>query len=685
MSSRPLSLVSAGHPGRPREINHSRGGSSGSKSNRNGNSNRKLQKNWKSNRGGNVAPFPSAGKNNFADGIVDEPIVRGKNKGGNLNHLLSFQAYESSNVTNQRTKNRRIIQPRAYKGKEDYLQSTAQFIVSKDSELEIDPFRVDPDIPVPWKFIEAVRIFGQEETECPICLHPPIAAKVGRCGHAHCSSCILKLISISDRPQCPICLCDVKQADLRSVICDIEKRPRQNTKLDFVKMKRNKNTVVPVPQIPTVSNWLNRYERVISVSSEEILENIIEREEVQLVCQTVESEESEIPFIDQAKELLKARREQLKPKKAQNDVKVAKEVPVSNFTTTTVSTSVTTPVTGPESPAPSQNLISPDQTPFKTGNPNLAELESEKIVSNEENKNEEEKEEEIEEDAYYFYQTVDCGNVYLSSLNAKCLITEFGSLKDAPPTISANMIEIEDFTMDQEVRRRFRYLGHLSLGEAFSLAYIDPEGLGLSPKTFEKHKIQIQQKKKKLKQKDREETKASKRVEEYYDREIYGKYKSADISLSSHEMFPDFNESFEGPSSPSEGSSVSQPISMPTPKSAAGCSGSWTKSVGSPLSSQSEWPSASPSNATSPRNSFWGEMKKSSKIVTKDADIDFDALSDDNLEELRAPDYRVEFAADLYSALSEATKTEVKKEKSEEDKKPKKAQKKKKGRVLFST
>jgi len=86
--------------------------------------------------------------------------------------------------------------------------------------------------------------------QCPICLHPPIAAKVGRCGHAHCSSCILKLISISEYPECPICQCDIKLTDLRSVICGVEKRPKLNSTIEFVKMKRTKNSVASLPQAP---------------------------------------------------------------------------------------------------------------------------------------------------------------------------------------------------------------------------------------------------------------------------------------------------------------------------------------------------------------------------------------------------------------------------------------------------
>ena len=84
MSSRPLCLVSAGHPGRAREINHSnRNNANGSKSNRNGNSNRKqqLRTNW--NARGSKAPFPSAGKAGNCNLLGDEPVIKGKGTGSN--------------------------------------------------------------------------------------------------------------------------------------------------------------------------------------------------------------------------------------------------------------------------------------------------------------------------------------------------------------------------------------------------------------------------------------------------------------------------------------------------------------------------------------------------------------------------------------------------------------------------
>lgn len=638
MSNRPLSLVSAGHPARARETNHSRGGAS-AKSNRNGNSNRKQPRNWNGRRGvGNNCPFPSAGKGR--DLMADEPIANTKSKGTNLNHLLSFQSYESSTTHSGRnTRSQRLVQSRAAKGKEDYLQSTAQFVINENCELEIAPFQSDPDLPVPWKFIEVVRLFGQEETECPICLHPPIAAKVGRCGHAHCSSCILKLISISEYPECPICQCDIKLTDLRSVICGVEKRPKLNSTIEFVKMKRTKNSVAALPQAPVNATWISRYDRVIATSATSILENVLDREEAELTCQTSDCEESEVPFIDQAKDLLKTRRSALG---------ISAGLAPTTLPEEAKSTKPKVDILTPETPNLDKNAVA--QT-------------SENVEK---------------DDAYYFYQTANCGNIFLSSLNAKCLITQYGSLKDAPSTVTATMLEIDDYTMDQDVRRRFRYLSHLSLGEAFSLVYLDSEGLGLSKETFEKHKIQIQQRKKKKQQKDRDEKKAHQLVEEYYDREIYGKYKPADISLSSQEMFPDFGES-------------TNQESAPIPIQNQGTSGSWVKNTSSWSSSPMDWPVASPgtsANTGSPcgsnGSSFWGEMKKTSKTgnieTLKKVE---ETVSDDDLLELRAPDFRSEFAADFYSALEEATSD--KKETSPTEKKPKKGQKKKKGRVIFST
>jgi len=667
MSSRPLSLVSAGHQARQREISHSRGDkpTGSGKTNRNGNSNRKPQRVNYNNRQKTAAPFPSAGKRDL---LNDAPLVSGSKqiRGGSLNHLLSFQSYETQPQSNRSPRYSKNYGKRNFRSKEEFLQSTAQFLVRSDSELELAPFSVDSDIPVPWKFIEAVRLFGQEETECPICLHPPVAGKVGRCGHAHCASCILKLIAISEYPECPICQCHIKTQDLRSVFHQIEPRPKTNSVVKFIKMKRKKSTVVSVPVGPSSDFWLGRYERVVPLSDEAILEKIIEKEEIELAIQEAECEESEKPFVSQAKEMLATRRSGLKPPKNNKKVPEPASTEIKPTTPTLPQESVKIQ---PEKPKPTETdvllILNPNHAP---------DPETEKT---EESTSPAPVEAQPEDESYYYYQTSDCGNMFLSAINAKCLITQYGSLKEAPDSFSAKMLEIDDYTMDQDIRKRFRYLSHLSLGENFSLLYVDHDGLGLSPETYDKHRSQIQQKRKLLKKKDREENKAVKKNEEYYDRELYGKYTPANISLSSHEMFPTFAE---------EGSLVEEPQlpapSSPIPITQPGTSGAWAAKSMSPIGQ--DWPAASPELPKSQSGaSFWGEMKKNSKVPeSKSLEILED--EDDVGEELKAPDFRRGFAADLYSAIEEAA-TSKKAEKTPEEKKPKKAQKKKKGRVIFST
>lgn len=678
MSSRPLSIISAGHQGRAHETNHSRSSTPNGqqKLNRNGNN---PNRNFNRRGGGNFCPSPSAGKGyNLAR---DD-----RKKGQNINHLLNFQAYESNN-NNQTTsrKNGKSSAPRAPKGKEDYVQNTAQFVISEDAELELIPFQSDPDIPVPWKFIEAIRIFGQEKTECPICLHIPIAAKVGRCGHAHCNSCILKLISIMEYPECPICQCDLNMADLRSVICDIDERPKINSKIQLIKMKREKNQVAPVPIGPVKTEWLNQFDRVLKMDNNSILENIVVREEIELICQRADCETSEEAFVDQASTALASRRTYLTTKRSRKTSEISPSEIVKKVERS--------PQIKPEVQNVEMKLAF---DPFKSDNPNLEIIETQNPPVSQKTEVTLEIETKKDDNCYYFYQAVDCGNVYLSSLNAKCLITQYGSLKEAPEKIEAKMVELEDFTMDQDVRRRFRYLNHLSLGKGFSLVYVDSDDLGLSSETYEKHKDYIQLKKKKLNKKDRDENQAHLVVEEYYDREIYGKYKAADISLSSLDMFPDFNESVSIEDVLKEASQTTSPtspatlnlvedfptvittteISPPRRISVPGASGSWSKSTSNPnsFSSTDGWPTMSPTLVSnSVGSSFWGDMKKSSKMTP------FSALTEEvDSEDLELPNFRPEF--DLFSGLKNAALVTSE---ATNGKKPKKGQKKKKGRIIF--
>ena len=329
---------------------------------------------------------------------------------------------------------------------------------------------------------------------------------------------------------------------MRSIIGGEETLPKTGQKLDFVKMTCAKDSVNPsiVTKVES-SDWLDRYQRLIPIKRDQLLENVVDRECAELSVQRSECEDSEVPFVEQALEELRQRRESL-------------------------------------------SSISSDD--YCAENPNLSELDPLAEESEEDNQ-------------HYFYQCANGSVIFISSLNAKCLMSQYGSIKLAPETLSGRILEIEEFTMDAEIRRRFRYLAHLSDGQPFFVVHLDSKDLGLSEETFLKYKDQIVTRSRRKHQKDREESKAHKKFEEHYDRELYGKYTPADISLADMEAFPSFDD-FEG--------SPPEPVSDEISPTWAG-----RQKIEAPtFSSDDFFPTlggAPPPTGAS--GSFWGQMKSS--------------------------------------------------------------------------
>jgi len=656
MASKPLCLVSAGHQARRRETNHSTNQTQNQRANRNSNSNR--NKNWTGpKRQSNfqpMAPLPSAGKYDLVD-YEDSDLISRKKKGKSVNHLLNFQSYENAPDAQSRDQNKRRTRTKSQRyrgshGKEDYVQATGQFIVHESAALEFEPFLQNPNIHVPWKYIEAIRLYSQEKTNCPICMSPPIAGKAGRCGHAHCSSCILHLINIAEgKPQCPICHCNIVLNDLKSIICGDEIRPKINEKIELVKMKRGKNSITPVKNVPVfdAENWLDRHQRLIPVSTNDFVKNIIDIEEVQLMIQREECEDSEIPFVEQAQEMLRTRREHFQSL-------VSKQAPAPT---------TSQPVTQP--------TIQPTDD-FNGNNPNLESSESDSNSDPEviaEAESSVESKNETNDSDYYFYQASDGSPIFIASLNAKCLMSQYGSIMNGPEIISGAVLEIEDFTMDHELRRRFRYLSHLADGQPFSLVLLDSKDLNLNEDTFLKFKSQIVQRQKRKVQKDKEENKAFQKFEEFYDRELYGKYAPAEISLSSHEMFPDFEEDLAAALDQSLAEVSATPAQPPTQMS----SPTWVSRPKPIITNDEYFPSLTGGAPTAivsgQTGSFWGKpsvMPKSPK--------------ENNVPDLECgrPSTAQDIGSDIAQAI-EAASNAAKKVSDGGSTKPKRGQKKKKG------
>jgi hypothetical protein len=112
---------------------------------------------------------------------------------------------------------------------------------------------VEPDVLVDWESIEQVRLFAHEEVTCPICLYPPTAAKITRCGHIYCWTCMLHYLSLDDRSwrKCPICYESVQDSDLKSVQPVPAKSYKVGDQITLQLMKKPKGSTRVFP----VSDW----------------------------------------------------------------------------------------------------------------------------------------------------------------------------------------------------------------------------------------------------------------------------------------------------------------------------------------------------------------------------------------------------------------------------------------------
>ena len=77
------------------------------------------------------------------------------------------------------------------------MQANCQFVVKSSGDYSVH--LADPDTLVNWDLVEQVVLKTTASVpSCPICLYPPKAAKVTRCGHVFCWPCILHYLALSD-------------------------------------------------------------------------------------------------------------------------------------------------------------------------------------------------------------------------------------------------------------------------------------------------------------------------------------------------------------------------------------------------------------------------------------------------------------------------------------------------------
>lgn len=166
------------------------------------------------------------------------------------------------------------------------------------------------------------------------------------------------------------------------------------------------------------------------------------------------------------------------------------------------------------------------------------------------------------EDSFYYYQAADGQQIYLHALNARCLVKEYGGLEYSPDTVTADIVEIENIFMTEDLRKRLRYLGHLPLTCEFQVVELALKEPVLSRNTIRCFTDEIDRRRKLRQKKRREEKRWTRQVQEVENKRMG--IKSVDSVIIKSQFMANNNRP-TSPTARSDDSSLSASSSVVSP------------------------------------------------------------------------------------------------------------------------
>lgn len=161
---------------------------------------------------------------------------------------------------------------------------------------------------------------------------------------------------------------------------------------------------------------------------------------------------------------------------------------------------------------------------------------------------------------FYYYQAPNAQNVFLHAINSRMLQQTYESLDKSPQTIRGKIVQIECCTMNEDLRKRLKYLQHLPVSSVFEVVEIEFDQGLVSHDVVDLFKGEFHWKllrflsikfaqpsdelfyRRKIRQRrDRDERKREKIIDEINDRQM-GKMMraaSANINIDSTSQFPE--------------------------------------------------------------------------------------------------------------------------------------------------
>ncbi|KNC96707.1 uncharacterized protein SPPG_07919 [Spizellomyces punctatus DAOM BR117] len=478
-----------------------------------------------------------------------------------LNHLLGFQLppRQRPGVSRSAVRRKSNVYYEPY-NKERFVNANFRFVMDEKGDYTVN--MMDPDIVVDWKDIvqAVVPIHNKKPPSCPICLSTPIAPKATKCGHVYCWPCITHYLHLGEKKwrKCPICYDAIYAKDLKpakfAITQEVGKAtPGKPAQVSMLLMKRAVNSTIALPRLayhtwsnagtnapPSIANANAVPFAKLLLSSPEYLQiEILERERDELKAMFDEALneeavvkavggtgggglESEKPFIEVAMtEVKEALNALLKSNRLLGNTKGKSVVvpPVANL------------LASDEPPPPTwtdevldvqakqfqeeqarqggyEPAFSDDEEHDNTGSsPTKSPTKMHAQPSASKQNAPKHKNEPPQDGMYYFYQSLDGQHLYLHPLDIKILKHEYGSYDRFPDRINVNVIAAQESTMNEDLRKRCKYLSHVPLSCDVTFCEVDMKGLvsKSTSKVFEKELSQRLKRYRTLERKDQQD------------------------------------------------------------------------------------------------------------------------------------------------------------------------------------
>ncbi|XP_058456022.1 E3 ubiquitin-protein ligase RNF10 isoform X2 [Malaya genurostris] len=584
-----------------------------------------------------------------------------------LNHLLNFHYAPRENdlpMRYSKTGNNRTYMKKGTYNKEQFLQANCQFVV-RDRE-DYTAILADPDLLVDWNKIEQINILGYEEPQCPICLYPPVAAKMTKCGHVYCWPCILHYLALSDKSwrKCPICYDAIHLSDLRSAVSKPFHSYTIGECATFQLMRRAKvsmNVVIAADVIEQQNIPFYRsksenttFSKLLLADKEEIL-NVIAREQEELENQMVVDGNDcpENMFVHQALDQLTQRKEHILSANA-NLLSIGTLLEENNKSRLKESNILMDAACNTQTSSEANIAECNKHVDFMIDEDSNLLLSDIDIVPTATC---------VSSDFFYFYQSIDGQPLYLHSLNTRMLQAMYGSLDKSPDVVIGKIVHKDSCSMSDDLRKRLKYLQHLPVCTSFEVVEIEFENGIISSDIMAKFKDEVSSRRKNRQKRAHAERIRERKILEFNERQL-GKSlaRSAKIPINSTKHFPSCGDS---------GTDISQdpPIGFSPPTtdmsaspSLTNAGPSWSKMLGtsSPSSSWPSLPSGGTQAISTPKLIQVTGSKMTISVSNQLPKLRFPSESDceDNIEEHyanRASHFGQDFSCAIGAALERVT------------------------------